>query len=449
MKYLRTSGSSAWKAGINRRRFLATTAAAMALPAIVPSSIFGQNRPSNRITLGVIGWGMQGPQNTKSFLSEADCRVVAACDVDQAHLRKAVDTINAHYQNKDCTAYHDYRELLARKDIDAVMIAVPDHWHALIATEAARQKKDIYGEKPLAKTIAEQQAIVRAVQDNKIVWQTGSWRRSEPAVRKAAEIVRNGLIGKLQRVEVGLLDGHIDFIAQNEGVEPSFEVQTPPRELDYETWIGPSKLAQYIQARVHMNWRWNYNTGGGMLMDWIGHFCDIAHWGMDCDRSGPTEIEGHGDFPPVNAVWNTATRYRIELKYPHDIPMTIAGGYDEIEQGAKWIGTDGWVWSGDWGFDCSNPEWKKYKNLPEELRKVKLYESPGHVRNFLDCVKSRNETVTPVQTAHHSAIPGHLGLISMLTGRKLHWDSEKEEIIGDAGASKLLARAYRAPWKLA
>src|ERR1035437_7741505 len=236
-------------ASISRRRFITTIAAAIVLPTIVPSSIFGQNPPSKHITVGVIGWGMEGPGNTRKFFAEKDCRVVAACDLDKNHLKDAVETINEHYQNKDCTAYHDYRELLARKDIDAVMIAVPDHWHALAYIEAARQKKDIYGEKPLAKTIAEQQAIVRAVQQNNIIWQTGSWRRSKASYRRAAEIVRNGLIGKVKRVEVGLLDGHIDFISQFSGTEPSFEVQKPPPELDYETWIGPSKMLPYIQAR--------------------------------------------------------------------------------------------------------------------------------------------------------------------------------------------------------
>ncbi len=434
---------------ISRRHFITKTAAAIALPTILPGSIFGQNRPSNRITVGVIGWGMQGPDNTRNFLAEADCRVVAACDLDKNHLKDAVDTINENYQNKDCAAYHDYRELLARKDIDAVMIAVPDHWHALAYTEAARQKKDIYGEKPLAKTIGEQQAIVRAVQQNKIIFQTGSWRRSQASYRRACEIVRNGLIGKVTRVEVGLLDGHIDFLSQFSGSNASFEVQKPPVELDYETWIGPSKMQSYIQARIHKNWRWNYNTGGGMLMDWIGHFCDIAHWGMDADRSGPSEIEGRGEFPPKEDVFNTCTKFRIELKYPHDVQMIIAGGYPEIEnESTKWIGTEGWVFAGESGIECSNPKFTGNKNLPDELRKVKLYESPGHVRNFLDGVKSRQPTVAPVETAHHSATPGHLSLISMLTGRKIKWDVLKEEIIGDVDASKLLTREYRAPWKL-
>jgi predicted dehydrogenase len=396
--------------------------------------------------------------------------VVAVCDLDKNHLQNAVDTVNDHYQNKSCAAYHDYREMMARDDLDAVLLAVPDHWHALVATEAARRKLDVYGEKPLAHTIAEQQAIVRAVEKNKIIWQTGSWQRSGATFRKAAEIVRNGLIGKLVHVEVGLPAGHHDFAGTAPALLKKLEslpekisdpalivpgtaawnlaVTEPPSELDFETWIGPAQMEPYIQARVHMNWRWNYNTGGGQLLDWIGHHCDIAHWGMDADRSGPSEVEGHGDFPDATAVWNTCTKYRIELKYPNDVTMTIAGGHDDIRSGTKWIGTDGWVWVDRGGFEGSNAEWKKYKNLPDELRKVKLYESRGHQRNFLDCVKSRQPTITPAETAHHSAIPGHLGLISMLVGRKINWSVAHEKILNDPDATKLMSRGYRAPWKL-
>jgi predicted dehydrogenase len=432
---------------INRRSFIARAGAAMVLPLLVPSHVVGRGprtRPSDRVNLAAIGWGMQGPGNIANFLALDDCHVVAACDLDKTHLQSAVDTINGHYQNQDCKGYHDYREMLSRDDIDAVMIAVPDHWHELVATEAARQGKDIYGEKPLAKTIAEQQFIVSAVQKNNIIWQTGSWQRSGATFRKAAEIVRNGLIGKVTHVEVGLPSGHADFA----GTGAFTSITPPPPELDYETWIGPSKMEPYIQARVHKNWRWNYNTGGGQLLDWIGHHCDIAHWGLNFDRSGPLEIEGHGDFPAADAVWNTCTKYRIELKYPEDITMTIAGGYDEIKSGVKWIGTDGWVWVDREGFAASNPEWKKYKNLPDDLAKVKLYVSNNHQRNFIDCVKSRQPTITPVETAHHSAIPGHLGLISMLTGRKLRWSVADEKILDDAEASKLLTRDYRTPYKM-
>ena len=198
------------KINFNRRQFLKTAGAALVLPTILPSRLFGgdgQTAPSNRINLGVIGMGWQGPSNTQAFLAEPACQVVAACDLDADHLQDALNLVNDHYQTKDCKGYHDYRELLAREDIDAVMIAVPDHWHELVATEAARRKKDVYGEKPLAKTIAEQQAIVRAVEKNKIIWQMGSWQRSVPTFHKAAEIVRNGLIGTVTHVEVGLPAG--------------------------------------------------------------------------------------------------------------------------------------------------------------------------------------------------------------------------------------------------
>jgi predicted dehydrogenase len=435
------------KKTIGRRNFLKLAGAAIVLPTFLPGCVLGRGGktpPSGKINLGVVGWGWQGPGNTKSFLAETDCRVIAACDLDKDHLADAVNTINEHYENKDCTAYHDFREMMARDDLDAVMLAVPDHWHELVATHAARRKLDIYGEKPLAKTIAEQQAIVRAVQKNKIIWQTGSWQRSQASFRKAAEIVRSGLIGQVTHVEVGLPSGLPDFARTGEFKTPT----APPPELDYEMWLGPSKSEPYIKARIHKNWRLNYNTGGGQLMDWVGHHVDIAHWGLGFDNSGPSEIEGQGEFPPADAVWNTCTKYRIELKYPQNITMTIAGGYGDIKGGTKWIGSEGWVRVNRGEFEASNPEWVKGKSLPEELRKVKLYETKGHQRNFLDCVKSRQPTITPVETAHHSAIPGHLGQIAMVTGRKINWDVKHEKIIGDAEASKLLTRAYRAPWRI-
>lgn len=427
-----------------RRQFLALTGAAVALPTLLPRTLFGATSPSNRISLAIIGCGNMGTSNLRAFLKERDCRVIAACDVDKKHLAQATGIINRQYENKDCKQYNDFRELLTRTDIDAVMMATPDHWHNLVAVEALRRKKDVYGEKPLARTIAEQQGIVRAVRENSRIWQTGSWQRSVATFRKAAEIVRNGLIGEVTRVEVGLPEGN----RNSGGAAESMSVSEPPPELDYNFWIGPSTMMPYIQGRVHRNWRWNYNTGGGQLLDWIGHHCDIAHWGCDFDNSGPSEIEGHGEFPPRDAVWNTCTRYRIELKYPRNISMVIAGGYPDIKGGTKWIGTKGWVWVNRGSFEGSNEEWRDYRDLPEELRKVKLYESSNHHRNFLDCVKSRKPTITPVETAHHSATPGHLGLISMLVRRKIRWDAQAERILDDAEASQLLTRPFRPPWEL-
>src|SRR5690349_17718552 len=198
---------SSCRSGMNRRRFLAATGLVLGVPTIIPASALGREEkaaPSERVTLGVVGWGMQGPANTGQFLRLKNCQVVAACDLDKNHLQAAVNTINKHYEKQDCKAYHDFREMMARRDIDAVMLAVPDTWHALVAVEAANNKKDIYGEKPLARTIAEQQAIVKAVQRNKRIWQTGSWQRSFSNFHKAAEIVRNGMLGKVTHIEVGL-----------------------------------------------------------------------------------------------------------------------------------------------------------------------------------------------------------------------------------------------------
>jgi predicted dehydrogenase len=380
--------------------------------------------------MGIVGWGMMGPGNTKGLMAQKDCQVVAACDLDQRYLDKAVQTINQNYGNSDCKAYHDYREMMARDDIDAVMLAVPDHWHALTSIEACKQKKDIYGEKPLARTIAEQQAIVK---------------RSRANFHKAAEIVRNGLIGKVTHVEVGLPGGHVDF----KKTKDKLFISDPPKELDYELWIGPSQMMPYIEGRVHMNWRWNYNFGGGQLLDWIGHHADIAHWGLDFDNTGPLEVEGKGEFPPRDAVWNTCTTYRVNLQYPNNVMMTIAGGHSDIKSGTKWIGTDGWVWVDRGGFDASNPEWKAGEHLAESFRRLKLPQSTDHYRDFLDSVKSRKPTITPVEVAHHSAVPGHLGLIAMTVGRKIKWDAKRERITGDKEASSLLTRKYRAPWKLA
>src|ERR1051326_2017074 len=456
---------------ISRRRFIAATATAVAAPTIIPASALGADgrpAPSERITMGVVGWGMQAPSNTGNFMRESDFQGVATCNIDKNHLTASVNAINGHYKNQDCKTYHDYREMMARTDIDTVMIAVPDHWHELIATEAARNKKDIYGEKPLARTIAEQQAIVKAVGKNNRIWQTGSWQRSQAPFRKAAEIVRNGLIGKITQVEVGLPAGHHDFAGTSKALldklatlpdkpdnlakvvpgTPAWElaVTSPPPELDYPTWIGPSQMEPYIKARVHKNWRWNYNVGGGQLLDWIGHHCDIAHWGMDCDNSGPLEVEGTGEFPPSNAIWNTCTKYRITCKYPHDITMTIADEHSGVRMGAKWIGPDGWVWVNRGEFDASNLDW--FRQIPDDKYKVKLYRSDNHQRNFLDCVKLRKPTITPAETAHHSAIPGHWGLISLMLNRKIKWDSATETIHGDREASKMLSRPYRSPWKL-
>ena len=207
-------------------------------------------------------------------------------------------------------------------------------------------------------------------------------------------------------------------------------------------------MEPYIKARSHMNWRWNYNTGGGQLMDWVGHHLDIAHWGLGFDLDGPSEVEGHGTFPAPDALWNTATDFKVEMKYPQDITLTMSGGHSEIRQGTKWIGQNGWVYVNRGEFDASNPDWRDIKELPDSEAKIKLNHQTDHWRNFIDCVKSRQPTIAPVDVAHHSATPGHLGYISMVLGRKIKWDVKKEKILHDSEASKLLTRSYRPPYKV-
>jgi len=439
---------------ITRRKALQLGLAASAIPMIVPSRLFGDDAPSKQITLGCIGVGWQGGGNLNAFLKLADCRVLAIADVDQGHLNAAVDNVNRHYQNTDCKGYKDFRELLGRSDIDAVCISTPDHWHCIPAVEAARAKKDIFCEKPLSHTLAEGIAMVEAVKENGRIWQTGSWQRSLANFRQGTELVINGYIGKVKRVEVGLPSGHGDFEKTGHD-KPN---GAPPKDVDYDFWVGPAAMIPFNPCRFHKNWRWCYDFGGGQLMDWIGHHGDIAHWGLTNpkfgvgpdDRIGPVEVEGKAEFPAGEAVWNTATRFRVECKYPNDIDLVIAGGYGDIKSGTKWIGEHGWVWVDRGRFDASDP--KRKEDIAERERKhdleFALAISPGHQREFLDCVKSRNRTLTPVEIAHRSATPGHLGYISSVVGRKLKWDAAKQEIVGDPQASQFLSRPMRGPWHL-
>jgi predicted dehydrogenase len=334
--------------------------------------------------------------------------------------------------------YHDFRELLARDDIDAVSLGLPDHWHAVPAVAAAWSGKDIFGEKPLSHNLKEGRAICDAVKRYGRIWQTGSWQRSESNFHRACELVINGRVGKVHTVEVGLPEGHTDF----EGTEGQEQMGPAPRELDYDFWLGPAPVEPYCPARVHKNWRWHLDYGGGQLMDWIGHHVDIAHWGLGFDYSGPYEIEGYGEYPK-DGLWNTATRYRLTAKYPKGITMIIAGGHEDIRGGTKWIGEDGWVWVDRGGIDANPKELLKDKIGPDEIH---LFRSPGHWRNFLDCVKSRETTLAPCEVAHRSATPGHLGQIAMLLGRKIRFNPDTEQILGDSTATKMLGRPMRSPW---
>jgi len=377
--------------------------------------------------------------NMRAFMAEADCQGVAVCDVDGNHLENARNAVNHRYQNQDCAAYHDFRDLLARTDIDAVSIATPDHWHAIPAIAAAQSGKDIYGEKPIAHTFQESRAICEAVKRYGRIWQTGSWQRSQNHFRFACELVRSGRIGKVQTVHVGLPHGIRPLKDKS-----LLEIHPVPAELDYNFWLGPSPYLPYRPGRVHGNWRWHLDYGGGHLMDFIGHHNDIAHWGMGFDRTGPVEIEAASDHPPQMSAWNVPQTFSITATYAEGVTFIIDSTDDDFS-GIRWDGPDGWVHVSRSYFNTHPKELMQERLGPGD---VSLFRSPGHHRNFLDCVKRRCETLTPAETAHRSATPGYLGLIAILLDRKIRFDPVKEEILSDPTASGLLGCPMRSPWRL-
>jgi predicted dehydrogenase len=445
-----------------RRRFLQTTSAAAALagfPAIIPASALGLEgkvAPSNRITLGVIGTGNQGFNDIRSFLQDERVQIVAVCDVNKESLgywdgklggrEPAKRLVEEHYAKaKDaesyngCKAYIDFREVLDRKDIDAVEVCTPDHWHAIPVIAACKAGKDIYCQKPLSLTIAEGRAMSDAVKAAKVVFQTGSQQRSDAKFRRACELVRNGRIGKLHTVKVGLPPGRSDYAKTGDRKKP----EDVPAGFDYDMWLGPAPDAPYAPARCHVNFRWIYDYSGGQVTDWGGHHPDCAQWGMGTEDTGPIEIRGaKAEFPP-DPLWNTATDYYFEAIYANGVKMIVSS---KEKMGVTWEGSEGSVYANRGTIDA-NPKTILDSQIGEN--EIHLYKSDNHFRNFIDCLKSREPCAAPVEAAHRSITICHLGNIAMRLGRdKLRWDPAKERIIDDAEASKMLSREYREPWKL-
>jgi predicted dehydrogenase len=383
-----------------------------------------------------------------SFLEQPDTRVIAVCDVDANHLREAKEDVDRRYRNNDCAAYRDFRNLIARDDIDVVQITTPDHWHAPVAIAAAKAGKDMYGEKPFAHSLRDGRAACDAIKRYGRVWQTGSQMRSDTHIQFACELVLNGRIGKVHTVEVGMPGGRLDDLGEFEvhNGDKGATVRKPPKELDYDFWLGPAPYSPYVPARVHWNWRWSLDYDGGLLMDWIGHLVDITHWGLGMERTGPVEIDGIGEYLK-DGLYDSAPRYRINTKYANGIEMVVAGGHDDIEGGVKWIGEDSWISTWD-ETDAHPKSLLSEKFIPNEISLRPPGSRGGHTRNFLDCVKSRATTIASSEVGHRSASVGHLGQISMLLARKIRFNPETEEIIGDATATRMLGNAMLSPWHL-
>lgn len=428
------------KSGFTRRRFLGAAVGTVAVPFVVPSSILGLRGavpPSEKIVMGVIGLGGMGNGNLSAFMGKDGTQVIAVCDADQEHLDKTAVEVDKRYGNKDCKRLRDFRELLAQKDLNAVVVATPDHWHAICAIAAVRSGRDVYCEKPVTHTFAEGQALVAAVKEKSAILQVGSQQRSDWKFRRGVDLVLNGLIGKVKSVAVGLPSGNKN--------PPALKTQDPPAHIDYDYWCGPSTKHPYSPDRLHWNWRWHLSYGGGQLMDWIGHHNDISHWGLDVDQSGPVEVKAVDfEYPADRSLWDSAWKYEILCKYASGAESSISS---KNPMGCKWTGDAGWVFVDRGKLEASNPEWVKREFDPGQK---KAYESNDHRANFLESVKSRKPTICPAETGHRSITPGHLGLVSQaLGGRTLRWDPKTETVIGDAEADKLLkAVNFRKPWAL-
>jgi len=438
------------KRGLSRRSFLRKTATAavgaFGFPYIIPGSALGLNgatAPSNRVTLASIGTGGQGSYDTRALMSLPDTQYLAVCDVDTKHRESAKAMLEEYYKTREdkpgykgIDTYNDFRDVLARPDIDAVMIGTPDFWHGVMCVAAAKAGKDIYCEKPLANSIPEGRAVVDTVRRYKRVLQTGSHERSRDNARYAAELVRNGRIGKLHTIRINQpIDNHGPV-----GPQPEMPV---PAGFDYDLWLGPAPLAPYTEKRCHFWFRYILDYSGGEMTDRGAHIIDLAQLGHGTDGTTPIEYEGTGWFPP-EGLFDTAMSYKLHLKYADGVDMFI----ESISpRGVRFEGTDGWIFIHVHGGDLEAEPKSLLKEVigPNELH---LGRSRGHHADFIANVKSRGECKAPPEVGHSSGTICHINNIAMLLGRKLKWDPEKEQFINDDEANRMLVRSLRAPWHL-
>ena len=425
---------------LTRRRFLkASAAAALAGPVVAGARALGAEgarAASDRINVASIGIRNMGGNHLKGLVRNREARMVALCDVDYNVLEAAAKTVERAYGEttpsgrfKGCFQTRDFREILTRPDIDAVVIAVPDHWHGVIAVAACRAGKDVYCEKPMSLTINQGKAMVKAVRRYGRVFQTGTQRRSYANARHVCELVRNGRIGTLQRVTCGVG-------GWNRECGATWQPEPVPPELDYEMWLGPAPWVPYHHLRCHYSFRFGLDYSGGQLTNNGAHWADIAQWAIGADGSGPVEVEGTCDWP-------TTGLFTVPRNI--DVTATYAGGvkvnFKDSGGSPKFYGTKGWVSLDN---KADPPSVLKSAIRPDEIR---LYDSGGsHMANFLECVRMRKEPAAPVEVGHRSATVCHLGVIAMRLGRKVRWDPVAEHFIDDPEADRFMDRAMRSPW---
>jgi predicted dehydrogenase len=433
---------------VSRRKFLKASTSLLGAPLFLRLPLFGANAPSNRITMGCIGVGRMGMGDLRDLMGRQGVQVVAVCDVDARRLANAKSAVEKQCATekggsgyKSCAAYGDFRELIARADIDAVQICTPDHWHAIPAIEAARAGKDLFVQKPLTYTLQEGRVLSDTVRRYGRILQVGSQHRSNNRVRFACELVRNGRIGKLHTVKVGL---------PTDPAGPQRPTTPPPKELNYNLWLGPAPWADYIEDRVHPQndlgrpgWLRVTDYCLGMITGWGAHYNDIAQWGMGTELTGPVEVEGRATYP-TEGVWDVHGTFHIEYTYANGLKMICADAKSD-QLGIRFEGSEGWVF-----VDPSRLEAHPKSLLASVIGadEIHLCESKHHKQNFLDSIRSRKNPIAPVEAAHRSCSLCILGHIAMKTGRKLKWDPQQERFTNDEAANRMLSRPAREPWNV-
>lgn len=449
---------------MERRDFMKKSAlatAAFGIPTIVPASVFGKNAPSNKINIGQIGCGRIAREHDLPGTWRHDvARIVAVSDVDSKRMADGKKLVEDYYTKKmgspylDVKQYGDYREMLLNKDIDAVIISTPDHWHSQPAMEAALAGKHIYVQKPTSLTIKEGRQLVNVVNKSGVVLQLGTQQRSSEQFRIAAELVRNGRIGKLHTVRIGL---------PGDPAGPPVEPMPIPSNLNYDMWLGSTPEIPYNEIGVHPQndysrpgWLRHENYGAGMITGWGQHHFDSAAWGMDTELTGPRYIEAVAEFPRAG-FWNVHGDFMVKAEYDNGVVMLTSGGYPN---GIRYEGTEGWIWvsRGSYTASASDPvaQGNNAKALdasdPKILHSVigeneiRLTRSTEHHGNWLDAIQGKTELLSPVEIGHRACSVCLISHIAMKLDRKLAWDPVKEEFINDAEANSHLSRPQRAPW---
>ncbi len=455
--------------GVSRRDFLKSSAViagtTIVVPTIIPSCVMGKDAPSNAINIGAIGVGrISRTHDLPETLKYDFTRLVAVCDVDSKRVKEGKEWVQNFYAEKmgnpnyvDVKMYGDFREMLQNKEVDAVLISTPDHWHAIPAIEAAKAGKDIYLQKPTSLTIAEGRALSDAIQRTDRVFQIGSQQRSVnpwPQFKRACELVRNGRIGKLHTVIIGLPG------------DPSGEEEPEmpiPGNLNYDMWLGSTPNVYYTEKRVHPQhdysrpgWLRCEQFGAGMITGWGAHHVDTAHWGMGSEYTGPVEVEAEAEFPE-SGLWDVHGSFNVKARYANGVTMLISG---DNPNGVRFEGDEGWIFvtRGNYAvtdsdpvssdenrksLDASDPKILESEIGPEEIH---LYHSEEQHGNWLECIKSREQTVAPAEVAHRSCSACLVSHIAMKLPRTLYWDPEKEQFKNDEEANSMLSRPMREPW---